>query len=392
VLETCTNSDKLVKPSVSRAFSRRVKYDFSRNLLERDALTRKGPLYILPWRCTFGCDSNCAHCASAGKPPFPDEVDTSSAMRIVDQIYDFGASWLGISGGEPLLRKDLFEIIEYAKKIGLNASIITDGHLLDGKVFERIVKNEVKVSVSIDGAEAVNDLIRGKGAHAKAVSAIERLSGAGLLNCLVYTFANVDGDVTNVNVEDFTHVLDLAAKYGARWVIYHGFIPYSRDENSLKADPSPRQYEWAFNKLYDLGAVYKGKPEINVYCPFYARVAKQRGLPDFDEWFNHFFLGRCFFGKFMSIAENGDAIPCSFNDLYRFGNVKDKPLKTIWEELQASEFFTKVRDKNHLKGKCGVCEYREICGGCRTAAEFYTGDVFGSDPRCAYVPKVLRER
>jgi radical SAM protein with 4Fe4S-binding SPASM domain len=313
-------------------------------------------------------------------------------MRIVDQIYDFGATYLGISGGEPFLRKDLFDIIEHARKLGLNASIITDGHLLDDKAFHRIVKNEVKVSVSIDGAEAMNDLIRGKGAYAKAISAIELLSRAGLLNCLVYTFANVGGTGTNVRTEDFMHVLDLAARYGARWVIYHGFIPYNREKNNLKADPSPQQYEWAFNKLYDLQAVYRGTPEINVYCPFYARVAKQRGLPGFDDWFNHFFLGRCFFGKFMSIAENGDAIPCSFNDLYRLGNVNNKPLKEIWDELQTSEFFSKVRDKNNLKGKCGVCEFREICGGCRTAAEFYTGDVLGSDPRCAYVPRVLRER
>jgi radical SAM protein with 4Fe4S-binding SPASM domain len=313
-------------------------------------------------------------------------------MRIIDQIFDFGASWLGISGGEPLLRKDLFEIVQYAKKIGLNASIITNGRLLDSKAFENIVKNEVRVSISIDGAETTNDLIRGKGAYASAVSAIEKLSGAGLLNCLVYTFANVNDSVTNVNAGDFTHVLDLAAKYNARWVVYHGFIPYSRDENSLKASPSPQQYEWAFNKLYDLRSTYKGKPEINVYCPFFARVAKQRGLTDFDNWFNHFFLGRCFFGKFMSIAENGDAIPCSFNDAHRLGNVKDKSLKTIWGELQTSEFFSQVRDKSNLKGKCGVCEYREICGGCRTAAEFYTGDIFNSDPRCAYIPKVLREK
>lgn len=289
------------------------------------------------------------------------------------------------------MRKDLFDIIGYARKTGLNASIITDGHLMDDKAFGNIVKNEVKVSVSIDGAEEMNDLIRGRGSYAKAISTIERLSGAGLLNCLVYTFAHVKGD-TNVTEEDFTHVLDLAEQYGARWVIYHSFIPYSRDHNSLKADPSPQQYEWAWNKLFDLREKYKGKPEINVYCPFFARVAKQRGVPNFDEWFNHFFLGRCFFGKFVSVAENGDAIPCSFNDLYRFGNVKEKSLKTIWDELQASEFFSKVRDKSNLKGKCGICEYRDICGGCRTAAEFYTGDVFGSDPRCAYIPKGLREK
>jgi radical SAM protein with 4Fe4S-binding SPASM domain len=353
-------------------------------------LERKGPLYILPWRCTFACDSNCLHCASASKPALSDEVDTAGAMRIVDQIYDFGASFLGISGGEPLLRRDLFEVIRYARKIGLNASIITDGHLLDKKAFENIVQNEVRVSISIDGGEKTNDLIRGKGTYAKAVSAIERLSREKLLNCLVYTLSNTNEGGKNANAEDFIHVLDLAHNYGARWVIFHQFIPYNRDKRSLRASPSPQRYEWAWNKLYDLQSTFKGKPEINVYCPFFARVAKQRGLADFDKWYNHFFLGRCFFGKFMSIAENGDAIPCSFNDVYRLGNIKEKSLKTIWEEMQASEFFSRVRDKSNLKGKCGVCEYREVCGGCRTSALFYTGDILGSDPACAYVPKILR--
>ena len=310
-------------------------------------------------------------------------------MRIVDQVHDFGAEFLGITGGEPLLRKDLFRIVRYARKTGLSTSIITDGHLLDSKAFEKIVKNEVRVSISIDGEEATNDFIRGKGAYASSVSAMEKLSRAGLLNCLVYTFANVSESVSNVNINDITHVLDLAAEHGARWVIYHGFIPCSRDRNSLKVSPSAMQNEWAWNTLYDLRSTYKSKPEINVYYPSFARVAKQRGMPDFDNWFNHFFLGRCFFGKFMSIAENGDVIPCSFNDAYRLGNIKDKALRTIWDEMQASEFFTKIRNKDSLKGKCAVCEFNEICGGCRTTALFYTGDVFASDPKCAYIPKTL---
>ena len=344
----------------------------------------------MPWRCTFACENNCIHCASAGKSPFQDEIDTPTAIRLIDQIYDFGATFLGISGGEPLLRKDLFDLIQHAKEIGLGTSIITDGKLLDGKALKEILRNEVKVSISIDGAEKTNDLIRGNGSYEKAIEAMERLSNAGLLNCLVYTLANVGGG-TNVNSEDFKHVLELAAKYNARWVIYHSYIPYSRGKENNKANPSPQQYEWAWNKLYDLRYEYKGKPEINVYCPFFARVAKQRGLPDFKSWYNNFFLGRCFFGKFMSIAENGDAIPCSFNDLYRFGNIKNKSLKTIWHELQTSEFFSKFEDRSNIKGKCGVCEFREICGGCRTAAKFFTGDIFGPDPRCAYVPKVLKE-
>jgi AdoMet-dependent heme synthase len=355
-------------------------------------MQRKGPLYILPWRCTFGCDFNCVHCTSAGKPPVPDEIDTANAKKLVDQAYEFGATFFGITGGEALQRKNLFDVIAYARKVGMNTSIITDGRLLDDKAFDQIVKNEVKVSVSIDGGEATNDLIRGKGAYAGSVRAIERLSREKLLNCLVYTLANVNDSVTNVNEKDFVDVLSLAEKYGARWVIYHGMIPYSKDQASLKACPSATQNEWAWNKLYDLRGVYKGKPDINVYYPSFARVAKQRGIADWDDWFNHFFLGRCFFGKFLSLAENGDAIPCSYNDVYRFGNVKTQSLQSIWDGMQSSEFFAKARDKSNLKGKCGVCEYKDICGGCRTSALFFTGDILGSDPQCAYIPKVLREK
>ncbi len=355
-------------------------------------MKEKGPLYSVPWRCTFSCHKSCVHCASALKPAFPDEVDTAQAFRIVDAAYDFGASFFGVTGGEALQRKDLFEIVAYAHRSGLSTSIITDGQLLDASAFDKIVKNEVRVSISIDGAERTNDLIRGKGTYAKSMAAIEKLSRENLLNCLVYTLANFSESVTNVTSRDFGHVLNIAQKYGARWVIFHGFIPYSKDPEDLRVAPSAKQYEWAWNRLYDLQTVYKEKPALNVYYPSYARVAKQRGMPDFDNWYNHFFLGRCFFGRFMSIAENGDAIPCSFNDVYRLGNVKTKTLNEIWKEMQTSEFFEKIRNKNHLKGKCGVCEYREICGGCRTSAYFFTGDILGSDPQCAYVPRIFREQ
>lgn len=352
-------------------------------------MTTKGPLFIVPWRCTYECNSNCVHCVSANQKALPNELDTQAAKKLVDQVSEFGATFFGITGGQPFLRKDLFEILSYAKEKGLGTSIITDGRMLDDNAFEQIVKNQTRISVSIDGAQETNDAIRRKGAYQAAVSAIERFSKENLLNVLVYTFANA-GEVTNVNEADMRHVLDLAKKYGARWVVFHGMIPYSSDKQTLKADLTPQQYEWACNKLYDLTQEYQGKPAINVYIPFYARVAKQRGMPDFENWYNNFFLGRCFFGRFMSIAENGDAIPCSYNDAYRVGNIKKKPIKEIWADMQASEFFVKVKDKASLKGKCGVCEYKELCGGCRSAALYYTGDILGSDPRCAYIPKALR--
>ena len=354
-------------------------------------MNKKGPLFIVPWRCTFECDNNCVHCTSACKPPAQGEIGTDDAKKIVDLVSDFGATFFGITGGQPFLRKDLFEVLDYATEKGLNTSIITDGRLLDEEAFKRIVKNQTKISISIDGSEKTNDSIRGKGAYKAAVLAIERLSQEKLLNVLVYTFATA-GKTTNVNEADMRHVLDLAKKYGARWVVFHGMIPYSKDKVALMADPTPAQYEWLCNKLYDLDQEYKGTPAINVYIPFYARVAKQRGMPDVEKWLNGFFLGRCFFGKFLSIAENGDAIPCSYNDVYRAGNIKDKPIKQIWQEMQNSEFFKKTKDKTNIKGKCGLCEFLDICGGCRSAALFYTGDIFGSDLRCAYIPSALRTK
>jgi radical SAM protein with 4Fe4S-binding SPASM domain len=352
----------------------------------------KGPLFILPWRCTQACTSNCLHCGFASNPPASNGLGIEETKRIADKIYDFGVTYFGISGGEPLLRKDLPEIIGYAKKTGMNVSLITNGYFLDDKILDTLVRNDVRVSLSVDGREEINDAIRGKGAYAKAVSAMEKSSKVGLLDCLVATLTNVDATRNNVSSEDMEQIIKLAEEYGARWVVIHGFIPFNNTKEHLAKAPSPQQYEKIWNQVYDLRLKYKGKPEVNVYCPFFARVAKQRGLPDFENWFNNFFLGRCSMaGKYMSVIENGDVIPCSFNDRIRLGNVQNTSLKQIWTDLQTSELTVKLRDRSNLKGKCGVCEFRENCGGCRTRAEIYTGDLFASDPACAYVPKLLRK-
>jgi radical SAM protein with 4Fe4S-binding SPASM domain len=354
-------------------------------------LSRKGPLFILPWRCTKACTQSCLHCGFAANPPAPDALGTEETKRIIDEIYDFGASFLGLGGGEPLMRRDLPELISYARKVGLNVSLLTSGYFLDDKIFDNLVRNGVRISISVDGTEDINDAIREKGAYAKALSAIKQTSKAGLLDCLVATLAKVDAARDNVNSEDMEHVIKLAQEYGARWMVVHGFIPFNRTKEHLAKAPSPQQYEKIWNEVYDLSQKYKGKPEVNVYCPFYARVAKQRGMPNFNDWFKNFFLGKCAIaGKYMSVIENGEVIPCSFNDRIRVGTVQKKRLKQIWNELQTSDFALKLGDRNNLKGKCGVCEYRDICGGCRTRAEMYTGDIFASDPACGYIPRSLR--
>ena len=292
-----------------------------------------------------------------------------------------------ISGGEPLVRPDIWEIIEYAeKKHNLNVSLITSGYAWDEERFDKLRKYNVKTAISIDGMKDTNDKIRRKGGYDKALHAMKKLSSVGLLDCLVTT-------MTKYNIHQMAHTAALAEEYKARSVVYHNLVPVGRaGEHMEDLAPTSEQYEVAFNEIYDIQRKLYGKVKVNVYAPFYARIVKQKNPVDFWDWFNEGYLGRCTIGgNYIGITENGDYRSCGFHEGYRIGNVKDTKLRTAWEQLQKSEFHLKLRDKSNLKGRCGVCEYREICGGCRTRAEYYTGDLFESDPACNYIPKVLRE-
>ena len=355
--------------------------------IARAMATNKSPLHMVTWRCTRRCVGNCLYC-SYTPPVKPEEaeVSTKTGYKIVDEIYDFGSPWFGISGGEPLVREDIFDIIEYAKGLGFEVSLITSGFAFDEKRLNNLIRNEVHTAVSIDGTRESNDRIRGRGSYDKALFAMKKLSENGILDCIVTT-------MTKYNIKDMDHPAKLAAEYGARMVVYHNLVPVGRaGTNMPDLAPTPQEYETAFNQIYDLQVAYSGKLAVNVYAPFYARIVRQRNPVDFWDWFQNGFLGKCTIGgNYISVTENGDYRSCGFHESYRLGNVKNKKLKTTWDEVQHSEFHLKLRDKSNIKGKCGVCEYREICGGCRTRAEYYTGDLFESDPACAYIPRALRE-
>jgi radical SAM protein with 4Fe4S-binding SPASM domain len=343
---------------------------------------------MVTWRCTRRCVGNCLYCSYTREYAKDTEVDTKTACKIVDEIHSFGAPWFGISGGEPLVRADIFDVIEYAKKTyGMEVSLITSGFAFDEERLNKLARNEVHTAVSIDGTRESNDIVRGRGAYDKALFAMKKLSENGLLDCVVTT-------MTKYNIKDVEHTVKLASENGAKMVVFHNIVPVGRaGSNMPDLAPSPEAYEWAFNEIYGLQVKYDRKDfKVNVYSPFYARVVKQKNPANFWDWYTNQFLGKCTIGgKYIGLTENGDYRPCGFHEGYRIGNVKDQGLKETWDALQKSEFHLKLRDGTNLKGKCGVCEYREICGGCRTRAEYYTGDLFESDPACAYIPKVLRE-
>jgi AdoMet-dependent heme synthase len=355
----------------------------------------KGPLLMTSWRATGACNARCVYCnVDATGKHAPREMTTQEAFHLVDEVHKFGVRWFGIKGGEPLTRPDIFEIVTYAKSKGLNVCLLTNGVFVDGTIYDNLVKNQVWTSVSIDGPEEINDQLRGKGSYKKALAAIEKLSAGKILNGLACA-------ITKINLKHLDHIAELADKYHANFVWYNHLVPSGRAKSTMDLSPSPEEYEWVLNHIWDITEKYRGKFEVHVHCPHFARVVKQR-LPeaDFTHWYEKEFHGKCTyfaFGGYLSVTENGDLIPCFYTDLQpsepmMLGNIRSKSLSTAWEEIKASPYYNKFQNRKILKGKCGVCEYIDICGGCRNRAYAYTGDLAESDPACAYIPEKLRKK
>ncbi len=363
-------------------------------MTDADTNANKGPLLMTSWRSTGACNARCKYCnVDATGAKGPRELTTQEAFHLVDEVHKFGVRWFGIKGGEPLTRPDIFEIVTYAKSKGLNVCLLTNGCFVDGAIYDNLVKNQVWTSVSIDGPEEINDQLRDKGSYQKALAAIEKLSKGKILN-------GICAAITKINYEHLDHVAELADKYHANFVWFNHLVPSGRAKESEDLSPTPDQLEWALNHIWDLTVKYENKFEIHVHCPHFARVVKQRNIPNFDEWYEHKFHGKCTyfaFGGYVSVTENGDLIPCFYTDLtpsepMLLGNIRDKQLPTVWAEIKKSPFYSSFQNRNVLEGKCNVCEYREICGGCRNRAYALTGSIYGQDDACPYIPEKLRKK
>jgi radical SAM protein with 4Fe4S-binding SPASM domain len=310
-------------------------------------------------------------------------LDTEWGLRLVDQIADFGSQWFGLKGGEPLLRKDIFTLIAHAKDLGLEVLLLTNGYYVDGDILDNLTKYNVYTSISIDGSEQANDSLRGKGSYKAALSAIQKLSKNRILNGLSMA-------ITNRNLNEADHIVNLAEEYKARFVWFNHLVPSGRAKQHLDLEPTPQQYEEFLSHLYDLSKKqYKVEFDFNIHCPHYIRVFRDRDPDGFCEWYNKTHTAKCIyflFGGYLSVLENGDVIPCFYSEDLKIGNIKENTLKELWDKMQNSGFYQRLQNPDNLEGKCGVCDLRQLCGGCRTRAYGHTGSYFGSDPACLYEP------
>ncbi len=353
-------------------------------------------LRMVAWELTRSCNLFCAHCRSSSmQNVYTDELTTKECIHLIDSIVDVARPVLILSGGEPLLRPDIFEIASYAVGKGLRLAVGTNGTLITGDMAAKLKAVPVsRVAVSIDfPTPELQDKFRGKqGAFQAAVSGIAQLRHAGIE-------VQINSTITRLNMKYLNDLLDLALKSGA--VAFHPFmlVPTGRGKGLQKVAMSAEEYEntlnWVYDKQHELGNRIFFKPTD---APHYQRILRQKSSARHSSGFttkgqniktenrmmNSMTRG-CLAGiNFCFISHRGKIQGCGYLDV-EAGNIRDKSFAQIWQQ---SALFTELRDLSNLKGKCGACEYKNVCGGCRARAYESTGDYLQAEPYCLYQPSL----
>ncbi len=338
---------------------------------------QKADLKLIAWELTRSCNLACSHCRASSKhKPYPDELTAGECFKLIDDIVSFGKPIIILTGGEPLLRKDIFEIIGYGKKKGLVMVMAPNGTLLNDENIRKIIDSGIKrISVSLDGPDAVShdNLRQVPGAFKKACEGIEKARNAGLE-------FQINTTVTKRNIKALPDIMNLAKRLGAK--AHHIFllVPTGRAKEMTSEELSAPEYEEALKFL--AREKKNSSLEIKITCaPHFNRVLLQDhacGAPALTGRGCMGGVGFCF------ISHIGDVQPCGYLEL-KCGNVRKEGLKKVWFD---SEIFNNIRNWALYKGKCGICEFKAVCGGCRARAYAKYGDYLREEPYCSYEPKL----
>ena len=372
------------------------------------------PPRLVFWETTAGCNLSCIHCRrmTVADQLVPQDLTTQESLELVNQIAAFSRPILVLSGGEPLFRPDIYQIAAHAKDRGLIVALATNATLIDADVARRIKESGVRrVSVSFDGANAAtHDVFRGEGAFDRTLMGIEHLRRLGVP-------FQINTTVARHNVHQMPQALQLAKELGSEALHLFLLVPVGCGvEIAEDAQITPPEYEGVLNWMYD--AEMEGGLELKATCaPHYFRIVRQRqveerrqgvvrerpashrrqesagghhggnGHPGNDETraaMSAMTKG-CLAGTGVCfVSHRGEVFPCGYLPV-EAGNVRQQPLREIWE---ASKLFVELRDPELLGGKCGLCEYKRVCGGCRARAYGMTQEYLGEEPFCTYEPRM----
>jgi radical SAM protein with 4Fe4S-binding SPASM domain len=358
--------------------------------------------YVVSWNLTYRCNLACEHCyLDAGGTPlvgtenFADrsELSTEECFKVIDEIAAFAPECLTIlTGGEPLLRRDILEIIQRAAERELWVVVGTNGVLITENVARRLAEAGARgLSLSLDALDPDrhDGFRKVRGAWRNTVEGAEILNRTGL-PFIVQTTAGSHNAGELDAIADFAHDR-LAAKV---WNLYF-LVPTGRGQ--FVSDMTPAQYDEVLASLYRIQKKYKSRMVVNAKCaPHYIKTvlenagvetdpspadAESPGLSPIRIYSGG--AGGCPAGThYMGIRPNGDVTPCPYLPVFA-GNLRGASLADLWT---SSEVFTDIRRRSSLGGRCGDCEMNAHCGGCRARAYGMTGDLMAEDPLCTHTP------
>ena len=347
------------------------------------------PRPVVVWNCTRQCNLSCIHCyATADNHKSPEEMDTAAGETFIRDLADFGVPVILFSGGEPLLRKDLFSLANLAKELGVRVALSTNGTLITEKVSRQLQEtNFAEVGISLDGIGANNDRFRGhKGAFESALRGIRNCVAVGLRVSLRLT-------ITRLNYQEIPGIFRLIEEEGiARVCLYH--LAYSgRGSKMYKEDISHAQTrvvmdsicEWTTDmqqRGLDKEVLTVGNHADGVYIYLKLREKDPQRAKSVLE------LLRLNGGnnsgiRIGAVDDRGNVHPDQFWWHYSLGNVRERKFADIWTDTSEPLLRGLKERKTLLKGRCGRCRYLDVCNGSlRVRAEAVYDDVWAEDPAC----------
>jgi radical SAM protein with 4Fe4S-binding SPASM domain len=338
---------------------------------------------LVAWELTNRCNLRCRHCRAADAgDPVPDELTPDEAQTLIEQIAEFAPLTLILSGGEPTVREDFMDIVRSGIRHKLRVAVATNGVCLNEAMAQSLKAEGVsRISLSLDGADAqTHDGLRGlEGAY-------DRLLGAAALLKRVGLPFQINTTVTKNNVEQLPKIVEFVPTLGAVEHHVFMFVPTGRGETMADESLGAEAYE---NTLRWLAKAQESAPlHIQVTCgPHYQRILRQEGYIDPSKESSRRRGGGCLAGTaFAFVSARGEVMPCGYLPIPA-GDVRIQSFGEIW---RSSALFNDLRDRKRLQGRCGACEYRRVCGGCRARAYAVSGDVSGEEPYCAHEPARLK--
>ena len=343
----------------------------------------QAPLLVI-WEVTQACDLACVHCRASAQPERnANELTTEQGYRLLDEIRCFGEPLMVFTGGDPLKRPDLFELIRYAVKIGLRTNVTPSATpLLTAEAIEGFKAAGIsRMAISLDGPDAAShDDFRGiPGTFDRAMFALRHARDIGLDTQLQTT-------ITRRNMARLPEMAEIAREVRTRmWSLFFLIVTGRAAEGDDLAAP---EYEQVFEFMYELSktAPFGVKTTEAMHYRRYVaqRIKAEHGVTENENakgvaWRT---AGVSDGKGFVFVSHQGEIFPSGFLPISG-GNVLDESLTDVYRN---SSLFRTLRDTTQREGKCGICEYQKICGGSRSRAYALTGDYLAEDPRCVYQP------